>query len=123
MVHCVFNSTGLWCIVLVKARMTRTSPAAYPANICIHVSAAATEARCPANAAYVKRFERCEFLKPVTIASTPGVQYAVFSLQLWWDEANTVCGTIGKRLVKLANPSMEAELHTAVNSVAGSTYW
>jgi hypothetical protein len=87
------------------------------------MSAAATEARCPANAAYVKRFERCECFKPVTIASTPGVQYAVFSLQLWWDEANTVCSTVSKRLVRLANPTMEAELHTAVSSIVGSTYW
>jgi hypothetical protein len=71
---------------------------------------APTEARCAANAAYVQRFQRCEHYTPVTLTRTPGVEYAVFSLQLWCDEANTVCSTIGKRLVKLANPSVESEL-------------
>jgi hypothetical protein len=76
-----------------------------------------------ANAAFVRRFDRCEFYTPVTIARTPGVEYAVFNLQLWWDESNTVCSTIGKRLVKLTDPAMEAELHAAVSGIAGSTYW
>jgi hypothetical protein len=86
-------------------------------------AAAATETRCLANAAYIQRFQRCEFYTPVTINSRPGVEYAVFSLQLWWDEANTVCSTIGKRLVKLNDPTIEAELHSAASPIAGSTYW
>jgi hypothetical protein len=53
----------------------------------------------------------------------PGVEYAVFSLPLWWDESNNVCLTIGKRLVRLTNPTMEAQLHSAVSPIAGSNYW
>jgi hypothetical protein len=66
---------------------------------------------------------RCEFYKPVSIASTPGVEYAVFSQELWWSGANTVCGTLGKRLAMVRKPTIEEELHAAITSLAGNAYW
>jgi hypothetical protein len=74
------------------------------------------------NAGFLHRFGRCEFYKPISIASTPGVEYAIFSQELWWSEANTVCGTLGKRLVITRNPTIEEELHAAITSIAGNTY-
>ncbi|WIA42561.1 hypothetical protein OEZ86_008542 [Tetradesmus obliquus] len=84
---------------------------------------AISQTRCLANAAFIQRFGRCEFYTPVSIASRPGVEFAVFSLELWWDEADKVCMTIGKRLVKLTDPTMETQLHAAASNIAGSRYW
>ncbi|WIA42554.1 hypothetical protein OEZ86_008536 [Tetradesmus obliquus] len=81
------------------------------------------QSRCSAGAAYVKRFDACQFYRALTIPSNPGVEYNMFTDALTWPEAATVCQSMGRRLVKLTDATQDAQLYAAVTAITGNQYW
>jgi hypothetical protein len=81
------------------------------------------ESRCPAGAAYVSRYNQCIYYKALSIAANPNVEYSLFTDALTWSEAQTVCSSMGRGLVKLADATQDSQLYAAVTAFTGNQYW
>ncbi|KAF6260811.1 hypothetical protein COO60DRAFT_848775 [Scenedesmus sp. NREL 46B-D3] len=87
------------------------------------------QSRCQVGTAYVSQSGYCEPYTSLSIPANPGVEYALFTAEslysggLKWSDAQTVCSSMGRGLVKLADATQDAQLYSAVTAVTGNQYW